>query len=257
MARRNPEARMRLVEHFREFRRRLLYIAIGIVVGMIGGWFLVDFVFDALYAPVLLIDARGGNASLNFAEVTGALDMRVRVSLFLSIIITAPWWIYQVWAFVAPGLRRKEKRYVLVFLGIGAPLFLAGAYAGWSLLPRAVAILTALTPDGGSNIMDTRVYITFAIRLTLAFAVAFLFPVVMVALNVMGVVKAKTLLKGWRWAVVLCFTFAAIANPLPDPWSMIGIGSMMSVFFFSAVGIAALVDRRRDKRALAIAGTTS
>lgn len=244
---------MRLVEHFTEFRRRMLLIAAGLLIGMIGAWFLVDPVFDALQAPVLMIQDESRSASLNFGTITSAFDMRIRVALFLGVILTAPWWIYQLWAFIAPGLRRTEKKYVLLFLGAGTPLFLAGAFAGWAILPHAVTVLTAMTPEGGSNLMDARTYLTFAMRMILAFAIAFLFPVVMIALNLMGVAKAKTLLKGWRWAVVLIFTFAAIANPLPDPWSMIALGGIMTLLYFGAVGIAALVDRSRAKKAKKLA----
>lgn len=248
MAARNPEGRMRLVEHFAEFRRRLIYITAGLLVGAIGAWFFADYVFELLQRPLAELSDRGITAQMNFGVVTGAFDMRLRVSFFIALFVTAPWWIYQIWAFVAPGLKRTEKRYVWLFLGLGAPLFLIGAALGLAILPHAVTILMGMIPDGGSGITDARQYFTFAMRLILAFGIAFLFPLVMIGLNLAGVVRGKTLLKGWRWAIVLIFTFGAIANPLPDAWSMLVLGAAMTLMYFATVGIALLVDRRRDKR---------
>lgn len=248
MARKNPEGRMRLLEHFREFRTRLLLIACGLVVGAIGGWFLFDLAFAALARPVTELQERGVDVELNFTTVAGAFDMRMRISIFLAGILTSPWWLYQIWAFVAPGLRRTEKRYTLLFLVGAVPLFAFGAVLGWLVLPHAVTILLSLTPSDGINYMDARTYLTFCMRIVFAFGIAFLFPVVMMALNLMGVVRGRTFLRGWRWAVVLVFTFAAVANPLPDPWTMIALGLLMTLFYFGAVGFAILVDRRRDRR---------
>lgn len=240
---------MRLVEHFAEFRSRILLIFGGIFVGGVAGWFLFDPVFAALSAPILELQQAGRLAVLNFGTIAGAFDMRIRVSLFIALIITSPWWIYQVWAFVGPGLHAGEKRYVSGFLGAAIPLFLLGASLGWLMMPHAVELFLSITPTQGANLIEANTYLTFTMRLVLAFGIAFLFPVVMVILNLMGVVSAAGLLRGWRWAVVLIFTFAAFANPLPDPWSMIALGLIMVAMFFIAVGIAAIVDRSRARRA--------
>ncbi len=239
---------MRLVEHFREFRSRVLWIVLGILLGAVAGWFIFDPVFNALAAPLEGLGEEGRLAALNFTTVASAFDMRMRVALFIGMIITSPWWLYQIWAFLAPGLKKKEKRYAVGFVSAALPLFLAGAALGWWLLPHAVEIFLSVTPSAGTNLIDARTYLTFCLRLIGAFGIAFLFPVVMVVLSLLGVVKGRTLLKGWRWAVVGIFTFAAFANPLPDPWSMIALGSIMVGLYFAAVGIAYLIDRRRAKR---------
>lgn len=248
MARRNPEGRMRLVEHFAEFRRRLILIAAGFLVGAIISWFLADFVFELLRAPLVALEARGIRTELNFSEVTGPFSVRLRISFFIAVFLTAPWWMYQLWAFLAPGLRRTEKRYVLLFIGGGVPLFLGGAALGVWILPHAVQILMGMLPEGGTGFTNAREYLTFAQRLIMAFGLAFLFPVVLVGLNVAGVMRGKTMLKGWRWAIMLMFLFGAIANPLPDPWSMLLLGGSMTLLYFTTVGFALLNDRRRDKK---------
>lgn len=240
---------MRLVEHFAEFRRRTLLVFAGIGVGAIAGWFLFDPVFNALAAPVQAMAEAGRAAELNFISVAGAFDMRMRVAFFSSFIITSPWWLYQVWAYVAPGLHKTEKRYVIGFLAGAIPLFLLGALLGWLLLPHAVGIFLSVTPEAGANLIDANLYLAFAMRLVLAFGIAFLFPVVMVILNLLGAVSGRTFLRSWRWAVVLIFAFAAIANPLPDPWSMIALGTIMVGLFYAAAAIAVVHDRRKARTA--------
>nr|NLD40972.1 twin-arginine translocase subunit TatC [Actinomycetales bacterium] len=239
---------MRLLEHFAEARRRILLVVIGLAVGAVIGWFLFDPLLTAMTAPLREIREGGRSAELNYTTILSAFDMRMRMALFLSGLVTAPWWLYQGWAFVAPGLKRTEKKYVIGFLAGAVPLFVAGALLGWLLLPHAVTVFLSFTPSEGVNLIDANTYLTFTMRLVSAFGIAFLFPVVMVVLNLMGVVKAKTYLRGWRWAVVGVFTFAALANPLPDPWSMIALGGVMVTLYFAAVGIAALNDRRVAKR---------
>lgn len=212
--------------------------------------------FEALARPIVELQEAGRLAELNFTTVAAAFDMRMRVALFISGFITSPWWLYQLWAFIAPGLKKTEKRYVVGFLAAAIPLFIAGAALGWLLLPHAVGIFLSVTPVSGANIIDANTYFTFTMRIVSAFGVAFLFPVVMVVLNLLGAVRAKTYLKGWRWAVVIVFTFAAIANPLPDPWSMIALGGIMVALYFAAVGICALHDRRiARKQAMLLAGS--
>ncbi|MDO5496099.1 MAG: twin-arginine translocase subunit TatC [bacterium] len=245
---RDPEARMRLIEHLAEARKRLLLVAAGLVVGAVAGWFLFDPLLNAMAAPVQAMQESGRPAELNFTTVLSGFDMRMRMALFLSGIVTAPWWLYQAWAYVAPGLKRTEKRYVVGFLAAAIPLFLLGALAGWLMLPHAVGIFLSFTPEAGANLIDANTYLTFTMRLVTAFGIAFLFPVVMVLLNVIGVVKGRAFLRGWRWAVVGVFTFAALVNPLPDPWSMIALGTIMVGLYFAAVGITIANDRRVEKK---------
>ncbi|NLI19827.1 MAG: twin-arginine translocase subunit TatC [Actinomycetales bacterium] len=239
---------MLLQEHFREFRSRVLLVVVGLLLGAVGGWFLFDPVFNSLAAPVREMQEAGREAALNFTTVASAFDMRMRVSLFLGALITSPWWLYQMWAFLAPGLKRNEKKYVVGFTAATIPLFLLGAAMGWFLLPHAVAIFMSVTPDAAVNFIDARTYLTFSMRLILAFGVAFLFPVVMIALNLMGLVRGRTFQRGWRWAIVLMFTFAAFANPLPDPWTMIALGLMMTALYYLAVWLCILHDKRVDRR---------
>ena len=243
---------MPLLDHLRELRSRVLRAAVGVLVGAFAGWFLYAPLFDALQQPVVaLADERGSTFLINFSGVAASLNVQLTVSLFAGVILSSPWWIYQVWAFVTPALSRTEKRYTLAFLGTGVPLFLAGAALAWWLLPKAVAILTGFTPQGAANIIDAQTYLGFIMRLVLAFGVAFLLPVVMVALTMLGLVSARAWLVGWRWAVLGTAVFAAMATPTGDAWTMFALMLPMLLLYFLAVGIGHLAERRRARRVTA------
>lgn len=240
---------MPLLDHLRELRTRVLRVAAGLAVGAVAGWFLYQPLFERLQRPLTAIDGDDGRqVVLNFAGVATSLDMQIKVALFASVILSSPWWIYQLWAFITPGLTTKERRYTLGFMGASVPLFLAGAAIAWWLLPRAVAVLTGFTPQGAANIMDAQTYLGFVMRMVLAFGVAFLLPVVMVGLTGAGFVRARVWLGGWRWAILLCALFGAIATPTGDALSMFALMVPMVVLYFLAIGVGAILDRRRDAR---------
>lgn len=236
--------------HLRELRNRLFLAAAGVVVGAVAGWILYPFLFAALQAPVRdLAASRGQTITLNFSGIATSFDMQIKVSLFAGVILSSPWWIYQLWAFVTPGLTRTERRYTLGFVAAGVPLFLGGGGLAWWLLPKAIAVLTGFTPQGAVNIIDAGTYLGFIMRMVLAFGIAFLLPVLMVGMSMVGVVSARTWLVGWRWAVLGCFVFGAAATPTGDAVSMLALAVPMTLLYFAAVGVAALAGRSHAKRA--------
>jgi len=239
---------MPLRAHLAELRNRVIFAALGIALGAVVGWFLFEPVFAALQQPLLDVAARDDNpVTINFAGLATALDMRVKVAVFLGVVITSPWWLYQVWAFLSPGLQGREKRYTVGFMAAAIPLFALGILAGWLVFPHAVDLLVAFRPDETSQILDAQLYLGFVMRLFLAFAIAFTFPVVMVALTWAGIVQTRTWLRGWRWAVLLIFIFAAVMTPTPDAVTMIVMALPMCALYFGAIGIGALRGRARRK----------
>ena len=240
---------MPLRGHLVELRRRVVLSALGILVGAVIGWFFYDPVFEALQKPILqAADARDAIVSINFSGLATAIDMQVKVSFFLGVLISSPWWLYQLWAFINPGLNRTERVRTYGFLGAAIPMFLAGAAFAALMLPNAVRVLTDFTPAGATNLIDAQTYLSFVMRFVLAFGVAFLLPVVMVSLTLAGVVRARTWLRGWRWAVLLSFTFAAVMTPTPDVLSMILLALPVCGLYFVAIGVGVLHDRRVDRR---------
>lgn len=249
----NPDARMSLADHLREFRKRLMLAAAGILVGMVAGWLLYPLVFETLQAPILEIAERNDAlVTVNFSGLASALDMQVKVSLLLGVVISAPWWLYQLWAFVAPGLRSTERKYTVGFLGAAIPLFFAGVVAASWVFPKASEILISFTPEGSSNLLDAQTFLTFWMRLVLAFGLAFVFPVVMVALTWTGIVRARTWLGGWRWAVMIIALSAAVLTPTPDAVTMLVMAVPMVILYFVAIGVGLLRERSVARRGASV-----
>lgn len=247
--RRNRDGRMPLREHLRELRTRLMLAVGGILVGAVAGWIWYLPIFDQLQGPITeLAEARGELIALNFGGVATPLDMQIKVALFAGVILSSPWWLYQLWAFVTPGLTRRERWYAVGFLAAGLPLFLVGAGIAWWVLPKAVALLSGFTPPQGVNLIPAQTYLEFIMRMVLAFGLAFLVPVVMVGLTFAGVVRARTWQGGWRWAVMLAFVFAAVATPTGDAISMFALAIPICALYAAAVGVCHLRDRRADRR---------
>jgi sec-independent protein translocase protein TatC len=250
MARRkNPEAEMRLGGHLKEFRNRFFFSALFIIAGSVAGWFLFDSVFNALQQPILQVAKDSHiNASVNFGTIGGAFDLRLQVSAFIGVVVSSPLWLYQLWAFVVPALRRREKLYTLAFLLTAIPLFLGGCWLAWWSLPNFVHALLSMTPAGSANLINANEYILFAVRILLLFGIAFVLPVVLVLLNFMGLLSANAILKGWRLAVVISAFIGALSTPVADPTSMFLLMVPLLVLYFVALGIAALRDRFTNRK---------
>jgi sec-independent protein translocase protein TatC len=254
-SRRDPEGRMSLGQHLIELRKRLTRAALGIVAGAIGGWFLYDLVWAAMRDPIERISAAQGadhgTVALNYTSITGAFDVRIQIALTVGLVISSPIWLYQIFAFLVPGLTRREKRYTFAFFFSAIPLFLAGCAAGWFVLPHIVELMYTFVPAGSTTFYETKYYLDFVLKLVLATGIAFVLPVFLVLLNFVGVLQGRTILKGWRWAVLAIAVFTAIATPAADVVSMFLLAIPMVVLYFAAVGVSLLHDRGVAKRAQA------
>lgn len=166
---------MALKEHLREARNRLFKSALAVLAGTVAGFFLYEPVLEALGAPIVAINEQDGRtASLNFDTAASPFDLLIQVSIFLGVVLSSPVWLYQLWAFITPGLKTGERRTALGFIVVAVPLFLTGIYLAWLILPNAVRVLTDFTPDQFSNLISVTVYFAFVLRLMLAFGIAFL-----------------------------------------------------------------------------------
>jgi len=247
---RNPQGKMSLGGHLKELRNRLFWSAIFIFAGTIAGWLLFEPVFQILQKPVVdLANSRGVNATLNIGTVAGAFDLQLQVSIFLGVMLSSPIWIYNLWAFVTPGLKKRERRFTLGFVFSALPLFLTGCWLAWISLPGFVATLIGFTPQGTANVINANEYILFTIRILLVFGLAFVLPVVLVMLNLAGLITAQSILKSWRFAVFIIALIAALATPTADPMSMFLVMIPLIALYFIAAAITYLNDKRRAKKA--------
>ncbi|MDN5767783.1 MAG: twin-arginine translocase subunit TatC [Humibacillus sp.] len=240
---------MSLGDHLRELRNRLTIAAVAILIGGVVGWIYYDRILNALTAPLYDIakQRHSGVVNINFSGMTDAFSIQINVSLFVGLLLASPVWLMQIWGFIVPGLTRKEKRVARLFIVAAVPLFIAGCAVAFFIVPRAVAVLLSFTPPGAYNLQQATDYLNFVLKFIVAFGLAFLLPVFMVALNLVNVLSAKNMVKAWRPAVMVIFVFAAVMTPTPDPWSMLVLAAPMVALYFSAVGVCTLLDRRKAK----------
>jgi sec-independent protein translocase protein TatC len=250
---------MSLGQHLVELRKRLTRGALAIVAGTVGGWFLYDLVWPLITQPITRIAAAQGadedqlaRVALNYTGITGAFDVRIQIALAVGIVISSPIWLYQIFSFLVPGLTRREKKYTFGFFFSAIPLFLGGCAAGWFVLPHIVEIMYSFVPAGATTFYETKTYLDFVLKLVLATGIAFVLPVFLVLLNFVGVLQARTILKGWRWAILAITIFTAIATPAADVISMILLAIPMIILYFAAVGVALWHDRGVARRAQAL-----
>ncbi|MDI3330836.1 MAG: twin-arginine translocase subunit TatC [Micrococcus sp.] len=239
---------MPLKDHLRELRNRLIISGIGLLLGAIVGFIVYQPFFSALIDPVHRLSDEGRIVTVAFSAVGQPFDIMLQVALFVGVVISSPIWLYQVWAFVVPGLKKKEKRYALGFIAAAVPLFVLGVVLGWMVLPEAVQFFVGLSPEGTANVITADVYIPFVLRLFLAFGVALVLPVVLVGLNLIGVLSGRQILKHWRITVFLIALIAALAAPGSDAMTMFYLAVPLVLLFGVAIIVCVVNDRRRAKR---------
>jgi sec-independent protein translocase protein TatC len=252
--RQNPDGRMPLLDHLRELRNRVVKIALALVAGMVVGFIFFKPAWNVIERPLCTAVIRGqtgcNTLGVNQLVLNGPLDafyLRVKVALIVGIILSSPVWLYQVWAFIAPGLYAREKRWGRVFLGTASPLFLVGTLLAYLSLGRSMHFLLALTPQHVSNLIQVGSYMSFVMTMMLAFGIAFELPLLIVMLNLAGILTHR-MLKKWRRVMIFAvFVIAGMANPSPDPITMLILGGACVALVEAAEFIVWTNDRRRAR----------
>ncbi|MEC3979367.1 twin-arginine translocase subunit TatC [Amycolatopsis sp. H20-H5] len=257
--RRNPDGTMTLIEHIYEFRRRLAYALLAIVLGGIFGfiWFNTRLgpihslgeIMNAPYCaipPERRLDGAAGCKLLQTVPFE-AFMIRLKVGVAAGAVLLSPAWLYQFWAFIAPGLYSKERKYALTFVGFASVLFASGAVLAYILVPHALDLLTSFGQEQFVTALTADKYISFILSLLLIFGVSFELPLLVVMLNRVGVVKYQQLRRWRRGIVFALFIFAAFATPGSDPFSMIGLAAALTVLFEISIQLARFHDRKLDK----------
>ncbi|MFF7386460.1 twin-arginine translocase subunit TatC [Streptomyces griseoluteus] len=244
---------MPLVEHLRELRNRLAKGMLAITVVSVVAAFYSQDLMSFLSQPVPrctggLGESTGGScAVIAYTDLLSPFTTTVKVCFMAGVVLSSPVWLYQLWAFVAPGLHRNERRYTYGFVAAAVPLFMAGAWLAYTILPISMRVLLGITPDGSANILPMDKVLDFIVRMILIFGGAFELPLLLVMLNFAGVVTGRRMAGWWRGVVMGVFVFGAVATPTTDPFGMIALAGPIVVLYFIAVGIALLNDRRRER----------
>ena len=250
----NPEGRMPLMDHIRELRNRVVKIALALGAGMIVGFIFFTPVWNVIDRPLCSAVIRGhtgcNTLGVNQLALDGPLDpfyLHVKVALVVGVILSSPFWLYQLWAFVAPGLYTREKRWSYIFLGSAVPLFLIGVTLAYWSLGRSMHYLLGLTPHGVANLIQVDQYMSFVMAMLLAFGLAFELPLLIVMLNLAGILTHERFRKWRRVMIFGVFLIAGMANPSPDPITMLILGGGCAVLVEVAEFIVWSNDRRRAR----------
>jgi sec-independent protein translocase protein TatC len=241
-AKSSVDERMSLTQHLTELRTRIFRSALAIVVVSIAAYVLYDYVQSWLlhYYRDAVNDK---TKKFVFLGPLDGLGVRLTVSSYIGLFGASPVWIWQGWRFIAPGLKPAEKRYAIPFILSSVALFLSGgAMALWTL-PPGLDFLVAAAGPGSDPLFTTNDFVSLVTLVVVAFGFAFLFPVVLVFLQLIGAVTPKRLLKGWRYAIVIIFVIAAVITPSQDPFTLFGMAGPMVVFYFGAIGIGKLLKK--------------
>lgn len=245
--------RMPLIEHLREFRSRLFKSVVAISFGFILGWIFYNPIIVNLSKPVCDLQKAQATGATNCGSlyingVLGPLNLQIKVALLAAIIMTAPVWLYQLWAFIAPALHRREKRYSVLFFVAATPFFVAGATLGYLILPSAIHVLFGFTPDSLSNLVRFDDYLDFVMRVILLFGIAFELPVFLITFNLIGFLSGSAILKPWRIWIFAITLFVAGFTPSADPLSMLALAVPLILLYLASGGFALLNDKRRAKK---------
>ncbi|GHH71061.1 Sec-independent protein translocase protein TatC [Streptosporangium violaceochromogenes] len=226
---------MPLMEHLRELRNRLIVALLGLLVGVIMGFVLYDPIWEFLARPYCGLrqaqQLRPGECTLLNLGVFSPFLTNLKVAALFGLVVSSPIWLWQIWAFVTPGLYRNEKRYSLMFMGLAVPLFLGGAGLAYLVMDTGLALLLSFTPSDVLTTLTIDEYLGYILVMIIVFGISFELPLLLMFLNVIGVLPRSLVAKHRRMVIFIMFVFAAVATPSGDPFTMITLALPMVVLF--------------------------
>jgi sec-independent protein translocase protein TatC len=249
----DPAGRMPVMGHLRELRNRIVKAGLAIVLGTVLGLVFFGPIWSVVTHPFCSAVVSGHSGCKTLGDqlvVNGVFDpfmVRVQVAFFAGLIASSPVWLYQLWAFIAPGLYNREKRWTYLFVGAAVPLFAGGAALAYLVMSRGLHYLLNLTPHGVMVLPTISTYLSYFQGMILGFGVTFELPLVLIILNMAHILTHARFRKWRRMMIFGAFLFAGIANPSPDPISMLLLAAPCVLLMELAEIIVWANDRRRSR----------
>ena len=251
---RPPDGRMALIEHLRELRNRLGWSLLALAVCVVVAFFLRQQVFDLIKRPYCQTDVaqlaltRDGECTLYSFGPFEEFAVSLRVSFIAGILASSPVWLYQLGAFITPALHRKERRYAVAFLGSALLLFGTGCTFAYFTISRGLEFLLTVGGDGITNLPSIQSYLSFVTLTLLAFGIAFLFPVIVLFLNFVGLFPSAVMRRWRRGMIVGIAVASAVLTPSQDPFTFMAMGLPLYGLYEACILIARLRERASRRR---------
>jgi sec-independent protein translocase protein TatC len=247
-----PDGRMALGDHLRELRARLIRAALFLTLAFAVSLFFYDQLLELVLGPYNHARVALNHKTQTTAYVAGAtgpLMLQLKLCGVAAIVVSSPYWLYQIWGFIVPGLHAQERKWSRVFAAVAGPLFFAGVATGYYVLPKGLEVLIGFTPAQLESLVEFGEYFSFLTRMLLVFGISFEIPLFVIMLNLAGLVSGKQIGRYRPWIILGTFVFAAVATPSTDPFSMLMLAIPMLVLFLLAEIIARTIDRARRRGA--------
>ncbi|HSZ41966.1 MAG TPA: twin-arginine translocase subunit TatC [Trebonia sp.] len=251
--RRNPEGRMPLMAHLRELRNRLVKSVLAIILGMVIALIFSNQALDVVARPFCSAVINGHTGCHTVGDqlvINGVFDsflLRIKIAFFFALIGTCPVWLYQLWAFIAPGLYRREKKWAYLFTATAVPLFAGGAVLAYAVMDRGLQYLLNLAPHDSLVLPSWDTYLSYFTGILLGFGIVFELPLVIIMLNMAGILTHERF-RRWRRVLIFgTFLIAGIINPSPDPWTMLILGGLAVALTEAAEIFVYFNDKRRAR----------
>jgi sec-independent protein translocase protein TatC len=245
---------MSVLDHLRELRRRLIIMVVIVAAGAVIGWIFYPSILEFLKHPYCSVPKKyrfvptsGSKCPLIYHGVLDGFTARLKISVIAGAVLTGPVWLYQIWAFITPGLRRNERKYTLWFICASTVLFVAGMALAYAVLSKGLNVVLRAAGSGTQALLTVNDYISFVTLMLIVFGAAFELPLLLVMANLAGVLPARLLKKSQRMGIFLIFAFAAVATPSTDPFTMCAMALPMVLLFEASVLFAVLHDRRKAR----------
>lgn len=238
------EEKMPLTSHLEELRKRLIRILIAVGVGFIVSYYAREHLYYVITRPLVSVLPAGSH--MIFTGLPEAFFVYMKICLFASLFLTSPFTFYQIWKFVAPGLYPHERRYVIPFVLSSTFLFLSGiAFGYFIVLPPAFSFFVSFSTDFLKPMISFREYLSFSLKLLLAFGLSFELPVLVYFLTKIGVVSSRLLRKQRRYAILLIFILSAILTPSPDAFTQILMALPLMVLYELGIFLAKFAEKKK------------
>ena len=245
------DARMTIIEHLAELRVRGVYALGAAIVGAIISWIWVEELFTFLLQPLEVAAMRAGMAdkleAVNYKDIIEPFFTLMKTAMVGGIFLAIPIILYNIWAFVAPGLYKHEKRLAAPFVVLATLFFLMGAgFCYYFVMPYGFQFLLEFNKNVGQPVIMMREHYALSMKLLLAFGAVFELPVLAMFLSALGVITHRTLIKFWRYAVLAAFVFAAVLTP-PDVITQLAMAVPLVILYFISIGVAYVFTTRRER----------